>query len=465
MRSLLLPISATLCFVAVAAEGQTQPTSTAPALHLGDALDLARANYPAVKAALQDQVAADRGVDVAKTAYLPKFNLLYQINRSTVNNVTGLLLPQSVVPSISGPVLPETGRSAWNSAAGAVVSWQPFDLGARGARVEAARQAADGAAAQARLTEIEVLDTTANAYLNVVAASRLVATADANVERLRTLANAVHVLVDNKLRAGVEGEQADAALGLAQSARLNAVRNLDNQRATLARLLGRSLDDGDFSATELLGEVPAFPPDIAADVKDHPAAIGEQARVRQQAAELRAITRSYGPEVALVAGASARGSGKTALGDYPGGSAGTGLDTTNWAAGVQVTFALGNLPAVRAKAAAQRATVAAEGFRYQQTLATLTERLAQARANLATARAMAQLTPASLSAARAAQEQQRARFISGLATLTDVTTVAAALAQAEAEDAIARINVWRALADLAAAQGDMRPFRQLVGDR
>jgi hypothetical protein len=41
-----------------------------------------------------------------------------------------------------------------------------------------------------------------------------------------------------------------------------------------------------------------------------------------------------------------------------------------------------------------------------------------------------------------------------------VTTAEAALAQAESQDAIARLNVWRALSALSAAEGDMSPLRR-----
>jgi len=59
------------------------------------------------------------------------------------------------------------------------------------------------------------------------------------------------------------------------------------------------------------------------------------------------------------------------------------------------------------------------------------------------------VTPVALEAARQTETQQRARFQSGLATVVDVTAAEAALAQAESQDAIARLNVWRALAALA----------------
>ncbi|MGZ6010738.1 MAG: TolC family protein, partial [Caulobacteraceae bacterium] len=128
-------LSATALATAALAVGaaRAQPPSSAP-VTLAEALDYARTHYPSVRAALAQKVAADRDVDVAKTAYLPQVNLLYQINRATLNNITGVLLPQSVIPSQSGPVLPSSSQSAWSSGAGALVSWRPFDFGYRAAK-------------------------------------------------------------------------------------------------------------------------------------------------------------------------------------------------------------------------------------------------------------------------------------------------------------------------------------------
>jgi hypothetical protein len=101
---------ALLAMTAPHAAGQSLAPPPATRLSLADALDYASTNYPSVKVALEQKVAADRDVDVARAAYLPQVNLLWQINKATVNNITGVLLPQSVIPSISGPVRPETDR-------------------------------------------------------------------------------------------------------------------------------------------------------------------------------------------------------------------------------------------------------------------------------------------------------------------------------------------------------------------
>lgn len=439
-----------------------QPAVPASApITLSDALAYARQNYPAVRAALADKQAADRDVDMARTAYLPQINLLAQINRSTVNNVTGLLLPQPGLPAISGPVLPETGQSAWNSAVGVSASWRPFDFGYRSAKVEAARSAADAADESVNLTRLEVELATTNAFLNLLAAQKLQQVAHANLTRLASFSTAVQVLVTNKLRAGAEGEQANAAAALARASVISAEANVATQRAILAKLVGRPIGSAAIDAASLDHPAPVMA-GTAGQADSHPAVRLEAARTNQQVAALNATRRSVAPQVDVVGGAFARGSGKTSTGRYLDGTSGLNPDVTNWAAGLQLSFPLGNLPAVHAQASAQRARVEAQRARYDQARADAEERLERARVDLSAAQQIETVTPAALQSARTTEQQQRIRYQTGLATVVDVTSAEATLAQAETQDAIARLNSWRALATLAAAQGDLAPFEQLL---
>ena len=82
------------------------PAAPPQALTLGEAIQYADDHYPAVKAAVEQVNASAAGVDVARTAYLPRLDSVWQSNRATANNLFGQLLPQAVLPSISGPVLP-----------------------------------------------------------------------------------------------------------------------------------------------------------------------------------------------------------------------------------------------------------------------------------------------------------------------------------------------------------------------
>jgi outer membrane protein len=451
-----------LAALALAAGAAHAQPSAVQLLTLPQALDYARTHYPSVRAALAQKVAADRDVDLARTAYLPQVNLLYQINRATLNNITGMLLPQSVIPSQSGPVLPGSSQSAWNSGAGALVSWRPFDFGYRAAKVDVAK-AADTAAAQgAALSELDVMSATTDAYMNLAAAQSLAATAESNQARLRAFSGAVHALVDNTLRPGVDAQQADAAEGLAETALISARANVENQKAVLAALIDKRPEAVAIDAAPLQ----ALPPDAAGgpptSVDGHPAAQAAQARVRQQSAEVDAAGSQYAPQFDVIGSAYTRGGGKTPSGVYTGGDNGLAPSVGNWAVGLQVTLPLGSFPALHAQQAGQKARLQAEQARYEQTLDDLTIRLDQARTNLDSARAIAKVTPLALEAARQSEAQQRARFQSGLATVVDVTAAEAALAQAESQDSIARLNVWRALAALDAAEGDMAPFRRLL---
>src|SRR5207249_3068787 len=71
---------------------------------------------------------------------------------------------------------------------------------------------------------------------------------------------------------------------------------------------------------------------------------------------------------------------------------------------------------------------------------------------------VAQQTPATLAAARAAEQQAAARFKTGLTPVVDVADAERILAQAEIDDAVARLEVRRALLLLARASGDLGPF-------
>ena len=71
---------------------------------LEQAVDFALKNYPAVRASLERVRAAEAGVGLARTNYLPRADMLWQVNRATDNNITGLLLPQSVIAPITGAV-------------------------------------------------------------------------------------------------------------------------------------------------------------------------------------------------------------------------------------------------------------------------------------------------------------------------------------------------------------------------
>jgi outer membrane protein TolC len=91
---------------------------------------------------------------------------------------------------------------------------------------------------------------------------------------------------------------------------------------------------------------------------------------------------------------------------------------------------------------------------------TLQEQFAQARAALHATRTIAENTPVELAASRTAMAQANARYKAGLSPIDEVAQAQRLLVQAEIDDAIARLNVWRAFLQLQAVRGDLEPFLQ-----
>ena len=88
----------------------------------------------------------------------------------------------------------------------------------------------------------------------------------------------------------------------------------------------------------------------------------------------------------------------------------------------------------------------------------LTSRRDQALAAYEGAVQVAQTTPLVTEAARTAVEQARARYQSGLGTALEVADAQRRLAQAEIDDALARLTIWRSRLAVSAAQGDISPL-------
>jgi outer membrane protein len=446
--------------LAMAAVAQQGGPSTPP-LTLEAAVGYAISHYPAIRSALERRAAAHAGIGLARTAYLPSTNALWQGNRATRNNIFGLLLPQSVVPSISGPVLTSTSnRGTWGSAAGLLLSWEPFDFGYRGAEVGVARANEHVASAGVEISRLDVAAAAANAFLAVVAAQQQVRPAQADVDRRQVFNRVVHTLVNNQLRPGADASRSDAELAGARIALIQAQVSERVARAELADLLGIPTANVVLDTAPLLQIPPAGM--AAPNIASHPEAAAQNARVQEATAQVRVADRSYYPRFNLQGSISGRGTGANLDGSFAGGATGLDLQRENWAAGLTASFPVLDIFATRARKQIAEADQRAESARYQQTLQDLSAQVAEAQARLEGAIAVAQATPAELQSARDSEAQARARYQAGLANVVEVTEAQSLLVRVESDDALAKLNAWRTLAALAVAQGDINPFLEIV---
>jgi outer membrane protein len=457
MNSLKVSNSLLSVFAAVALSYAQTPAPPA-GMTLAQAVEGALHNYPSIRVSQEQINAAAAQIQLARTAYLPRIDLLAQANRATRNNVFGLLLPQSTIPSMSGPVLGTNNMgTAWGSALGGLVTWEPFDFGLREANVTAATAARTQQEAALKRTQFEVAVAAADAYVTLIAAQETVRAAQAGVDRAEVLSRTIGALVNTQLRPGADQSRADAELAAARTQVIQARQAVEVSRANLSRFVGIEPAQMAVSAPRLL-QPPPQPPVPALDTAANPLSVEQNAVVEQVRSRLKILERSYFPRFYLQGAAYARGTGAEVNGTNLGGVNGLAPTTQNVALGLTVTFPVTDRASIRAREAEQSANLRAETARYQQIATDLKARWNAAVATLAGARNVAANTPIQVTAARTATEQATARYQSGLGNIDAVAEAQRLLAQAEIDDALARLAVWRGLLGIAVAAGDLQPF-------
>jgi outer membrane protein TolC len=427
-------------------------------LTLPQAVENSLKNYPSIRVSQEQINAASAAIQLARTAYLPKIDALAQANRATRNNVFGLLLPQSVIPSMSGPVIGSNNfGSAWGSAIGGLVTWEPFDFGLRGANVATASAARAQSEAAVKRTQFEVAVATVDAYLTLVASQETVRAAQAGVDRADSVLKTITAQVGAQLRPGADQSRSEAEVAAARTQLIQAQQAVSVSLATLAQFTGDDPSKVSVASGSLV-QLPQEQAPASLNAAANPVLVEQNAAVEQARAQLRALERSYFPRFYLQGSVYARGTGAETNGDRLGGLNGLAPNYQNYAIGFTVTFPILDLPALRAREAAQSANIRSQAARSEQIATDLRAQWNRAVATLNGARRVAANTPVQVSSARAAVQQATARYDAGLANIDDLAEAQRLLTQAEIDDVLARLTVWRGLLGIATAAGDIQPF-------
>jgi len=423
---------------------------------LSQAVDSALKNYPAIRVSQEQMAAAAAGIQLAQTAYLPRVDALAQANRATRNTFYGLLLPQSVIPGVDGVKANNLG-TVWDSGVGLLVTWQPFDFGLRAANVASATAARDRAQAAVSRTRYDVSVATADAFLTVVAAGETARAARAAVDSWQVLLKSIHALVAAQLRPGADESRVRAELAAAETQLAQAEQAIDVANSTLAQFVGLAPSQLQVISGRLANPAPERPePPLEASA--HPLAIEQNAAIAQAQSQLRALDRAYYPQFVVQGLASARGTGMLTDGSRLGGVNGLAPTTQDYGLGLTVTFPVMDRFAIREQEAIQAANIRAGQAQYQTIATNLQGQFNGALARLTGARRVAGNTPVEVSSARTALEQATARYRSGLAPIDDIAQAQRLLVAAQIDDALARLNVWRALLEVATVRGNIQPF-------
>jgi outer membrane protein TolC len=271
------------------------------------------------------------------------------------------------------------------------------------------------------------------------------------------LNRSVETLAKNELRPGADASRTRAELALANTLLIQAEQSVEVGRAALGQVLGVAPQTIAIDSGVLL-KVPPEAPRNEPVVAQHPLAMAQNAAIEEVRSREKALERSYYPRFNLEATSYARGTGIDPNGITGGAASGLGPNIQNWAVGMNVTFPAFDLPSIRARKEVEHYRELAESARYNLVLQNLNGEIEKAKATLAGARRIAQNTPIQLEAARATEQQAAARYKAGLNTIVEVAEAQRILTQAEIDDALARLSVWRAMLAAAAAEGDLAPY-------
>jgi outer membrane protein TolC len=265
-------------------------------------------------------------------------------------------------------------------------------------------------------------------------------------------------LTEAGLRPGADLARATAERALAEAQVVQAELASKTARIAVAQLTGDAAASVTPVPGKLMGDAPEPARPAASMLLAHPAAIEQQAAIDEAESRRRELAKAYTPRFLLQSSLYARGAGVNADGSSMGGVNGLGPNIYNWGLGFSVLFPFLDQPQIHAQREAEAHRAAAEEARLRRLKQDLSAGEERAQAQLEAAQRLARLAPVQAEAARSAVAQSEARYKSGLAPILEVAEAQRLLLQAEIDEALAKLNVWRMQLGLATARGDLQPF-------
>ena len=435
-------------------------------LTLPQALQVAQANYPALRAKRAAVRAAQADVCTNRSAFLPQVSAQVQAVNSTMNQVRGAFIGGVAIP-ISGGIktTPYDGRTNFSSLGALVIEWPAVTFGRY--RADEARAEAAVSAAQADFDQsvFEYQTQVADAYLLALGAEKSVALQRANLTRAENLATVIRAGTRSGIRAGIDSSTTNAELARARLQVLAARQQAREQRTRLAGLLGQPAQDVQLDSMQFYSHLPqtaAGPPPGDTTRANNPLLRAYARRITANEAQVQLLNANKRPSLNLLASTWGRGSGVADAtndrGDFvinssPG--AGLPFKAYDYMVGATLTWRATELIHSGRAAQAQQIRVEQARADYDQQTLQLATQQQNAALQVDLARQTALAAPVQLAAARQAYTQARARYDAGLDNLLVLTQATTVLNRAETDQALATNNLWRAVLLQSATSGSL----------
>lgn len=448
---------------------QFQPINPTRAVTIRESVDIALRNYPAITQKIFKLRAAKANVTLAKTQYLPNLNTDVQISAVTPNRVASVVMNNvsgfDTVPVDSGPSVKSTTlRPECNNLQGLNFNWLIIDGGLRKANDRFAYADARVARADVNLTKLDVAFHAADAFLDAVAAKQVIRSTTAALEHMEAASLRARTLVSEGLRPGVETADWDYEVAKSKIALVKAERNTRLALVELAEKMGIATNDIDIISDPLVRRpLAAAKESQPFDLSSHPLARMKTAEINRWRAKRDVLDKAYRPHMWLNSSIWGKGSGAP-KNVNPVGSVAEGVlpQVFNYMVGVSYSFPFMEYFPLRAQKQMALSNELAAKADFELAMQVLEKKDARARILLDNARKVADQTPTLVESARVREIKVLKRYSAGLTNMVSLAEAEKALAEAEVEDAVAQIEVWRSILAVGYAQGDLTPFLQLV---
>lgn len=423
-------------------------------------------NYPGIKARLAESESAEGDLKAAKAEYIPRLTGQHQYTYATSNSVAGSFYPNPAVISPSGGIRSgNIDQATWGSYTSAILEWNIFNFGKVSSNVKGFDKAKEAANANYENEILQHQVKIADAYLLTLMYKKLESIQRINFQRAQTFMDVVHAGVNSGMRAGVDSSLASAERAKAKLLLLQAQRERKAQSLRLQELTGAVAgEELEIDSLSLLTSIPLRLDTGGVMPQANPLLQYYQLRAEATHSRSIAIKRSFLPSITLVGAAWARGSGISPADDsyHTDFSAGTKYQVHNYLLGISTRWTITDFLSTRQRYKSEYFRTIRDMELFNEQSIRLKRQFTESEMQYEVSLEEASAAPIQLRAAQDAYQQANARYESGLTDLPTLMQALVTLNRAEADVAIAYINVWRSLLAIAAAKGDFLIFMNAV---
>lgn len=432
-------------------------SSFAQASILEKLIEQSNLNYPSNKATSLRTLAAEAQPNVIKNQFKPQLQAAYQLNYATYNNITGMVFPSFITPISGPPAISNSYNGVFGSAAALLAKWDVATFGYQKSLLEQATVQTNLSKAKELLQKFRQNIQLSSAYLDWLAATKLINVYQNNLNRVTTASQLSQALTQKGLRPGTDSASWSSEISKAKVMLELQQRSVSTLFIQLQQLIGI---DTIFTATDtvLLNKLPLSTQDN--NSSSHPELQLLQEEIKNQKTQINVLQQSKKPMLSLYGTGYARGSGVEADNDFKT-FQGLYFQRYNYGVGAQLSVPLFEGSRTKAKVQQQEHLVEAATADFQTMQWQLQKEIAEADTGVQRALIIVSLTESQGQSANFLFNAVTARYKAGMVSYADVVLAQQQLIQAETDIEKAKWEVWKSVLYKASVLGDLKFFTQL----